>query len=498
MHAGPFRKGRHLLGLTALMAVLGSAMLLADDLDNDGVDAAVEIADGTDPANAADFAAYSLGLAARYALDGNANDSSGQNMHGTLAGSPAATTGVLGQAIEFDGTNDSFSRYPAPTVTLPFTWAIWVKAPSGTTNTWLPVMQIGDSSRKSPGLEYNIIDNTHIQVGLYHWDGGYGGGSSAIQTCDSIANWHHLAITSEAGGIRRLYFDGQQVALINQPGFGQANTTLYLGGDIGLNSRKHYWADEVRLYNRVLAANEIQAMYDRQVLRPPLITSNLPALQEAATGQSLALSVAATGNPAVFSYQWYFNNTPIAAAEGGESAVLNVLVSNTTAGNYRVRITNSTGAADSATCLVAPSEDGDSDGLSDWREVNIYNTNSADTDTDDDGLTDGAEVNQHASNPTSQDSDQDGFNDGYEVSVDSNPADQASTPGMQPHIMTAMEMHFPAATGKTYRVESSVDLNNWQELESGISGNGSEISRFYTIQGNNRRFLRVVEESAPE
>jgi hypothetical protein len=55
---------------------------------------------------------------------------------------------------------------------------------------------------------------------------------------------------------------------------------------------------------------------------------------------------------------------------------------------------------------------------------------------------------------------------------------------------------FPAASGKTYRIEASLDLKTSTTVESGIAGNGADIQRFYTTRNMPKRYFRV-EESAP-
>ncbi|MCX6878761.1 MAG: hypothetical protein NTW21_33860 [Verrucomicrobia bacterium] len=47
---------------------------------------------------------------------------------------------------------------------------------------------------------------------------------------------------------------------------------------------------------------------------------------------------------------------------------------------------------------------------------------------------------------------------------------------------------------KTYRIESSFDNIIWTPVESGIPGNGGEVTRFYTIQAMPKRFFRAVRE----
>ncbi len=66
---------------------------------------------------------------------------------------------------------------------------------------------------------------------------------------------------------------------------------------------------------------------------------------------------------------------------------------------------------------ITPDTDADGDGLKDYEELSIYNTDRLDSDTDDDGLSDGEEVNTHETDPNDNDSDDDGLDDGDEVNT---------------------------------------------------------------------------------
>ncbi len=71
-------------------------------------------------------------------------------------------------------------------------------------------------------------------------------------------------------------------------------------------------------------------------------------------------------------------------------------------------------------------DDTDKDGLSDAQEINIYKTDRTNADTDGDGLNDGNEVNDLHSNPLSIDTDGDGLEDKFEAdneNLDINDAD---------------------------------------------------------------------------
>ena len=132
--------------------------------------------------------------------------------------------------------------------------------------------------------------------------------------------------------------------------------------------------------------------------------------------------------------------------------------------------------------------DHDADGLGDIYEsdTGLYvsdqdtGTSPNDPDSDDDGLNDGDEVYNHGSNPNIADTDTDGFPDGFEVSTGFDPTLASSTPDTLSTIQTAVEFRFAAATGTTYKIEGSADLENWEVLETGIPGTGDEAVRFYS------------------
>jgi uncharacterized repeat protein (TIGR02543 family) len=140
--------------------------------------------------------------------------------------------------------------------------------------------------------------------------------------------------------------------------------------------------------------------------------------------------------------------------------------------------------------------DSDGDGLSDLDELQVYTTNPLVADTDSDGLTDGAEVNTYHTLPKVADTDGDGFFDGYEVLTGHLPLVATDKPALVAEVRTAVEFTFPAASGKTYRIEASLDLATWATVEDGIAGNGAVIQRFYTTRNMPMRYFRV-EESGP-
>jgi len=142
--------------------------------------------------------------------------------------------------------------------------------------------------------------------------------------------------------------------------------------------------------------------------------------------------------------------------------------------------------------------DTDGDGIFDRYETGtgIYvspfdtGTSPMNRDSDGDGLNDGVEVNFYLSNPNLHDTDGDGFGDGFEVSAGFSPTSAASTPDAQSSILTAVEYRFNAANGISYRIEASIDLAIWTTIETNIIGAGGVVTRFYSIEGQPKRFFR--------
>jgi len=126
---------------------------------------------------------------------------------------------------------------------------------------------------------------------------------------------------------------------------------------------------------------------------------------------------------------------------------------------------------------------------------NVTASFSPDTnDPDGDGLTNYQEIVEYHTDPAVKDTDGDGFDDGDEVSSGFNPTDPDSRPDTQMVIYTAVEVRFRTAQGKSYSIESSLDLQTWLPEEAGIVGTGGTITRFYSTQALPKRFFRPVRE----
>ena len=86
--------------------------------------------------------------------------------------------------------------------------------------------------------------------------------------------------------------------------------------------------------------------------------------------------------------------------------------------------TDSDGVSDNAEIAAGTdptSDDSDSDGLTDFHEINTYGTNPLLADSDGDGIDDADEINTYNTDPNDSDSDGDGIPDGVEVDIGKDP-----------------------------------------------------------------------------
>ena len=202
-----------------------------------------------------------------------------------------------------------------------------------------------------------------------------------------------------------------------------------------------------------------------------------------------------TATYGTLTYQWQKNTVDIPDETGATLTLDSVQAIDE--GSYRVVVSNTADSVTSNPATLTVYPDADEDGLTDAEETGTYGTDPNKADTDNDGLSDYAEIFTYGTNPTLRDTDGDGFLDGYEVLTGKSALNPLDKPSLVAEARTAIEFTFPAAMGKTYRIEGSPDMRTWTTVESGIAGNGGQIQRFYSTRNEPQRFLRVEEVAGP-
>ena len=306
------------------------------------------------------------GMVSWWPGDGSAADLIGSN-NGMLEGGATATAaGFDGEAFSFDGTN-GYVQIPD---------AVALRPTNFTVETWVRFTSLNSTaSGGSPAGDQYIVFKQNSQT--YNFEGidlsktrktagdvfrflvtSSSGQSAELFSTTILATgvWYHVAAV-RGSNFTQLYVNGQLQAQTNVT-FAQNYGTLplYFG-----TSGQSYWdhklagnLDEVSLYNRPLASNEIAAIYAAGAAGKckagsgPAITTQ-PQSQTLATGANALFTVAA-GGTAPLSYQWQLNGTTISGATNTSLALTNVQKAQ--AGNYTVIVTNSIAAMTSAIAVL--------------------------------------------------------------------------------------------------------------------------------------------------
>ncbi|MBN1516497.1 cadherin-like domain-containing protein [Candidatus Sumerlaeota bacterium] len=221
-------------------------------------------------------ASFSPQLVAFYSFEGNALDSSGNALNGTVSGGTSYVTGVSGQAISLDGV-DGYVTLPAGVAdSYDITIAAWVNWDGG--SIWQRIFDFGNDTSEYMFLT-PISSGSTLRFGIK--DGGVEEQLNAAQFTTGI--WHHVAVTLD-GDTGVLYVDGvpQVTNTVTMNPIDFTPVVNYIG--------KSQWADpylsgaidEVRIYNYALTAAEIADLYGGSVNYPPEFSSD-PIIRADAT-----------------------------------------------------------------------------------------------------------------------------------------------------------------------------------------------------------------------
>ncbi len=186
--------------------------------------------------------------------------------NGTLTHGPTWTTGIRGNAIQFDGSDDYVNTSQSSTFNLTsYTISAWVN----TTNTagYQDIFENGGSAYNAGGyaltIDRDIGGFAAVDCFTINATGGQYQQVQGTTNMSSHKNeWHHL-VCSFDGTTTRLYVDGVQEGSDTTPVITMVTPPFATHiGAIAENSQ--YFTgriDEVALYNRSLADYEIARLY---------------------------------------------------------------------------------------------------------------------------------------------------------------------------------------------------------------------------------------------
>lgn len=312
-------------------------------------------------------AGNTTGLVGLWRGEGNAEDAILGN-HGTLTNGTRYTAGKVGQALQFTGPYDGVVVPSSPVLNVGLAAGFSIEA-------WINPSTI---ELERPIVEWNsVVGGNPYPYGAHLWISvpvGYGAGPGCLYAniVDTAGSFHwltsaagliktgvyqHVALTyDKTSGLALLYLEGFVVAQKNLGTFTpQTGYNLHLGLRPGGVAAAYSWGgqlDEVSIYGRVLAPNEIAAIHAAgsagkcgpSAALPPLITSP-PQDRTVPAGSNTTFSVAATGSYPL-RYQWLFGGNPIAGATSSTLSLNNVQPAQ--GGSYAVVVSNDFGTATSA------------------------------------------------------------------------------------------------------------------------------------------------------
>lgn len=225
------------------------------------------------------------GLVAYYPFDGNAEDASGNNIHGMEYGNIKYTdNGYIGKAVQCEnsGIKTLTSYFDKDTIigsnavestnyyhsisnqANPQTVSAWFKTSSFDQTDWGGNIA-GIGSRAASRLFVGISEN-FLRVG-YGKDGTYINEKLEHITIND-GKWHHIAFVSYGNtGEKIIYMDGVERYSFKGGTNGQATQGLYQFCGYSLYNGKYRnnfegFVDEVRIYNRALSESEVNELYN--------------------------------------------------------------------------------------------------------------------------------------------------------------------------------------------------------------------------------------------
>jgi hypothetical protein len=320
------------------------------------------------PCRAANCTVPPTGIVGWWPAEGDANDISGTNPGVLLAGATANATGFVGSAFGFDGTN-SYVQIPDSPAFHPAVLTIegWVKFDSlnsaGTGPAQGEQFIAFKQNSRSAGFEGFYLGKTRIssQDRLTFQVTSSSGLNVEVDSTTVVTAgfWYHVAGVRGSNSLQ-IFVNGQlqsQATVSFPQDYG--TLPLYFGtsGQPSWDRKLRGQLDEVSLYNRPLATNEIAAIYAAGVAgkcQAPRIAAQ-PQSQSVPVGTTVTLTVTATGGMPL-TYQWIRDGTNLTDGgniSGASSTSLQVSnVQTNDAASYQVIVTNSLGSVTSEVASI--------------------------------------------------------------------------------------------------------------------------------------------------
>ncbi len=190
-------------------------------------------------------------LVAKYLLDGNAKDATG-NYNGTITGSVSEhINGRFAQSMNFKGGRITMSTALTITGANPRTISAWVKTVD---TSFSYIVILGGDGNNSTGTYFLLSLNSGAtgNIGIH----GYGDDYTVAGNNVLDGNWHQVVVTYN-GSTVIIYQDGVELGRANKS-YNTSNVDTPSIGQLG-----DVTIDQVEIYDRVLTAQEVTTLYNQ-------------------------------------------------------------------------------------------------------------------------------------------------------------------------------------------------------------------------------------------
>lgn len=208
------------------------------------------------------------GLISHYPFNGNAKDASGNSHHGTLSNVTlvADRFNRPGTAYSFANSTSSYVSIPEADIQLTnYTYSVWA---------YLNAQPANGDIKFALCIGSNMDQSINIQNQYLGSNGWGGGGYNTVSpnfplqsyTSPNTKQWYHVLQVRDDKSMR-FYINGVLVDSISSgstkvPSYGTGTVKAYIGKRAQNSSPFDGRIDDVRIYNRRLTYNEIQALYN--------------------------------------------------------------------------------------------------------------------------------------------------------------------------------------------------------------------------------------------
>jgi hypothetical protein len=237
-----------------------------------------------------------------------ATESIGSSLNGTLTGGPLWQTGKISGSLRFDGIDDLVDISGSAVNTQgDFTVSAWVNL----NNLSAHQTAVSQDGTQISGFYLQYLNTGKFAFGMSGTDVTSTITRAQSTTLPVAGTWYHLTgVRDFSNGQLSLYVNGSLQGTASFAGKWNATGHTIVGAGKWTGARAEYWngqIDDVRIYNRALRAEEIQA------LSTPAVVSIISPTNNSSFGQSPTINIeaSATGSNGFSKVEFFVGSTKL-------------------------------------------------------------------------------------------------------------------------------------------------------------------------------------------